>query len=488
MRLQQLILLIFSLLLLTQCRKDEDFTTDSGAKLDFSVDTILYDTIFTTVGSITKRFTVYNRNDLPIRIDRIELIGGQSSSFRINVDGDAGLGFNDVEILGNDSMFVFVEATLDANNAANPLIIEDRIGFLTNGNAQEVLLLAWGQDAYFHRPTPGNFIFGIPYGIVAGQNGACENITWPNDKPHVVFGYAVVDSCSVLNIQEGTTVHFHNNSGMLVWRYAQLNVNGTVNDRVRFLGDRLEPLYDDLPGQWDRIWILDGPTPSQFNHVEIKNALVGIQAETAPFYLGLPTNDALILNNTNIQNCSVAGLLTRNYSVKSDNLLVANAGQSCIAMQGGGTYEFAHTTIGNYWNYEIRQTPAFYITNLYQNALGDIEVKDITSSTFVDGIIWGSNSEEIEYDLDAGGQTDFLFNNYIIRTGQNLNSEPQFTGINSGNNADPDWIDPSVGDYHLEASSPAVDAGSVTYLGGTDLDGNFFCGSIFDLGCYEFCP
>lgn len=490
MRIQHCIILLVSILLLSQCRKDEDFTTDPGAKLSFSMDTIIYDTIFTTVGSVTKRFTVYNRNNRPVRIDRIELVGGQASPFRINVDGDAGTSFQGVEILAEDSMFVFVEATLDANNTANPLIIDDQIAFLTNGNVQEVRLIAWGQDAYFHRPEPGRFIFGIPFGVVAGTGGACENITWPNDKPHVVFGYAVVDSCSVLNIQEGTTVHFHNNSGMLVWRYAQLNVNGTLNDRVRFMGDRLEPLYDDLPGQWDRIWILDNPNnPSQFNHVEIKNSLVGIQAETAPFYLGVPTNtNPLVLNNTNIQNCSVAGLLTRNYSVQSDNLLVANAGQSCVVLQGGGEYTFNHTSIGNYWSFEIRQTPAFYITNLYQNAIGDIEVRDIQNSNFRDGIIWGNNTEEIEYDLDTDGATNFLFSNYIIRTNANLNGEPQFTNINSGNNADPEWVDPDEGNYRLEPTSPAVDAGTQPYLGGLDLDGNFFCGAVFDLGCYEYCP
>lgn len=356
MRLKTLILLSFSLLLLIQCRKDEQFTTDSGARLEFSMDTILYDTIFTTLGSITKRFTVYNRNDRAVKISHIALMGGQASPFRINVDGSSGMSFTDVEILAKDSLFIFVEATLDANNQSNPLIIEDHISFLTNGNQQEVLLVAWGQDAEFHVPVAGNFIFGFPWGFAAGATG-CENITWTNDKPHVVFGYTVVDSCSVLTIEPGTRVHFHNNSGMLVWRYGKLVANGTVNERIKFEGDRLQPLYDDLPGQWDRIWILDGDTPSEFNHVEIKNSLVGLQVETAPWMIGLPTNtDAITINNTNIQNCSAAGLLTRNYNVQSSNLLIANCGQSCLVLQGGGEYHFDHTTLGNYWSYEIRQT------------------------------------------------------------------------------------------------------------------------------------
>ena len=184
-----------TLLALPACRKDAQFTEDR-VELVFSQDTILYDTIFTTVGSITKRFTARNPNDNAVRVD-IALQGGSPSPFRINVDGASGLSFTDVEILGGDSIYIFVEATLDANNANNPFIIEDHILFNTNGAEQDVLLLAWGQDAHFHYPD--QFIQGFPAfsyivgGFDGGGNQICDEVeVWTNDKPHVIYGLSLI--------------------------------------------------------------------------------------------------------------------------------------------------------------------------------------------------------------------------------------------------------------------------------------------------------
>ena len=65
--LTTLILLIFS------CKKPISY---SKSHLTFSTDTVLFDTIFTTLGSTTKRFKVYNPANLPINIEEIELMGG----------------------------------------------------------------------------------------------------------------------------------------------------------------------------------------------------------------------------------------------------------------------------------------------------------------------------------------------------------------------------------------------------------------------------
>src|SRR5690606_17095736 len=151
---------------ITSCKKDIQFTKDH---LDFSHDTLLFDTIFTTVGSTTKWLRVFNHNKQPIKIDEIELMGGSSSPFRINVDGIPTDAIQNVEIPGEDSIFVFVEVTLAVNNQSNPLVISDSIRFRTNGVDQYVNLDVWGQDAYFH------------------VNELVEG-TWMNDKPHVLYG------------------------------------------------------------------------------------------------------------------------------------------------------------------------------------------------------------------------------------------------------------------------------------------------------------
>ncbi|HEX2616690.1 MAG TPA: hypothetical protein VHL57_04055, partial [Flavobacteriales bacterium] len=410
-----LLLLALAALIATGCRKDEQFTDSPSARLDMSEDTVLFDTIFTTVGSITKRFTVHNPNDEAVRVD-IALEGGSHSPFRINVDGTSGLSFNDVEILGGDSVFVFVEATLDANNGSNPMVIEDHIRFNTNSNEQSVLLVAWGQNAHFFYPDhPAG---GFPaYSIIAGLddngNSVCETVDWTNDLPYVIYGYGVVDSCSTLNIHPGVRVYFHGSSGLWVYRYGQIHAEGTPEGHITFQGDRLEPFYADLPGQWDRIWVMEGDNDNSFTHCDIKNALVGIQCETAPWLPNAATSNATLeLKNVSIRNSSAAGILSRNYPINATNLLVADAGQYAVALTGGGEYHFDHTTIANYWDFDLRQEPAFILTN-YVTFGDEVIVHDVQNSTFTNGIIYGSNTNEFTVDMNSLGLGDYTFHHWL---------------------------------------------------------------------------
>ncbi|HRH38054.1 MAG TPA: hypothetical protein PK760_06900, partial [Flavobacteriales bacterium] len=223
--------------LLASCRKDKLFTDDPGAKLTFSQEEVLFDTIFTTVPfSVTKRFRVHNPNSQAVKVD-IALEGGSPSPFRINVDGSAGTQFTDVEILGGDSIYVFVEASLDQSNQNAPLIHEDHILFTTNGNDQRVKLIAWGQDAHFFYPD--HIFQNFPdYSLIAGEdddgNPICETVNWPNDKPYVIYGYAVVDSCSKLTIDPGVRVYVHGGGGLWIYRWGQIEANGEVNNPITF--------------------------------------------------------------------------------------------------------------------------------------------------------------------------------------------------------------------------------------------------------------
>jgi hypothetical protein len=283
------------LLLLPGCRKDRLFTEDPGARLEFSRDTVLFDTVFTQpvagpeIPSVIKRFVARNRNNRAVRVN-IALEGGSPSPYRINVDGVSGTSFTNVEILGGDSVFVFVEATLDQANTNNPLIIEDRILFSTNGNQQQVQLVAWGQNAHYYFPQyfrPGLPPFGIlAGGIDANGNTICETVTWTNDKPYVIYGYAAVDSCSTLIIEPGVRIHVHAGGGFWIYRYGQIKAEGSVDQPITFQGDRLEPFYQELAGQWDRIWINEG-APGQDNvlkHVVVKNASSAYRVRPCPLY------------------------------------------------------------------------------------------------------------------------------------------------------------------------------------------------------------
>ena len=488
--------LVFAILS-SGCRKELQFTEDR-VELDFSQDTVAFDTVFTTLStSVTKRFTVRNPNDQAVKV-HVELQGGAPSPFRINVDGGSGTSFDDLEIYGKDSVFVFVEVLPGAGNVNTPFVVEDHILFNTNGNEQSVLLTAWGQDAVHYQPD--EYVNGYPpFTYIAGgydQNGnqICETVHWTNEKPILLYGYGVVDSCCQLIIDPGTRIHVHGGGGLWVYKYGQVIAEGTQEEHITFQSDRLEPAYADLPGQWDRIWINEGSTgmDQRFDHVDIKNALIGIQCETFPLDPAAPTSDAVLqLNNVSIRNCSAAGILSHNYRITSTNLLVADCGQYCVALTGGGQYHFDHATIANYWSYDVRQTPAFAVTNAYDDITGATQVREILTSTFTNNIIYGGNTNEFQLELDNGAPTDLTFDHLLVRTNEPTNDNTLFPDQGSiYRNQDPAFVAAGEGDLHLKensaarnkATAPSVDA--IFDLDGVDrtIDGEY------DLGCYDYAP
>ena len=258
-----------------------------------STDTLLFDTIFTTIGSTTKHFKCYNNYNGVLKISSLHLAMETNSPYRINVDGKSGVLFEEIELLPGDSIFIFVEVTIDPNGQNLPLVVEDKIIFNTNGNEHQVVLNAWGQDAYFHVNE-----------LVEGQ--------WLNDKPHVIYGVAAVgfpnlDSGKTLSIDPGTIIHGHANSVLYVYK-SSLEVNGTLNDPVVFQQDRMEDylLYpaDSVAGQWRGIYFFQ-PNQSSITHTEIKNAVVGIQIDT------LQNNQFVVLNKVRINNSLYSNLLTQ---------------------------------------------------------------------------------------------------------------------------------------------------------------------------------
>lgn len=478
------------------CRKDELFTDNPGAGLVFTQDTIFFDTVFTTVGTVTKRFTARNPNNEGVHVD-IALEGGTPSPFRINVDGSPGTTFSGVEIPGGDSIYIFVEATLGPGSVNTPFIIEDRIRFSTGSVEQQVLLNAWGQDAHFFRPD--QYVQGFPaFSYIAGGydslgNQVCETVHWTNDKPYVIYGYGVVDSCCTLLIDAGVRVYFHGGGGLWVYRGGNIQANGTAEERITFQGDRLEEMYANLPGQWDRIWINDGPTDNVLNHVEIRNALVGLQPQSWIGTPGQPTSaNRLVLNNVSIRNCSAAGILSENYRIKSTNLLVADCGQYCVALTGGGAYDFNHSTIANYWSYDLRQEPAFILTNTFQDLQGSAQVRPVEAGNFRNGIIYGNNGNEFQLALDDDAPADFLFKNFLFRTDQSTSDATHFEPSTTYRNQDPGFKDPGSGNFHLQDNAYArikgFDPFGLDPEAVNDLDGVLRPSDQSDLGCYTYVP
>lgn len=382
--------------------------TDPTAKLEFSSSSILYDTVFTTVGSVTKTFIVYNRNSQPIKISSIRLGRGTASNFRINVDGTKGVSFSDVEIEGKDSMFVFAEVTVDPNNASSPLIIRDSVVFETNGNMQDVDLEAWGQDAYFYTPT----IF--PADGFPGYSVINCNAVWTNDKPHVIYAYALIAPGCTLTIKDGARVYMHPNAVFYVDSGATLIINGSISQPVTFQGDRLEPQYAEAAGQWNFIQLAKGSKNNSIDWAIIKNGYFGVISDSVNTW----SNPTLKISNTIIKNMSVAALYGRGTFIHGSNCVFANCGQYVAALTIGGKYNFYHCTFANYWSGGTRQLPTLLLSNYYKDVNEIIHPRALDSAFFYNCIVYGdlSSGDELKLDESASAAFNYKFHNCLLKT------------------------------------------------------------------------
>ena len=443
------------------CRK-ENVLTSSKFSIEFSNDTILFDTLFTTIGSTTKYFKFYNNNSGTLNVSSIGLAGGTQSPFRINVDGASGINFNDIEIKSGDSMFVFVEVTIDPNQNNLPLIVEDSILFNTNGNVEKVVLNAWGQDAYFH------------------VNELVEG-TWSNDKPHVIYGIAAVgyptlDSNKTLIIEAGTKVHGHANATLYVYK-SSLVVNGTVNSPVVFQQDRTEDylLYsaDSSSGQWRGIYLYD-PKVSFLKNAEIKNATIGLQIDTNS------NNETVTLDKLKVNNSLYANILTQGANVMATNCLFGSSNNFSAFISFGGNVSFEHCTFSNYWNYS-RNSPAFVFKNYYESIDDNLIFRPFNQADFKNCIFYGSTENEFYLDTLENFNTTAVFTNSIIKIDTALDNQTVFN--NCFVNQEPYFKDPYFWNFDISDSSNAINNGTNSTLF-EDLLGRPRTVPN-DLGCYE---
>lgn len=483
-----LVTMIFS-----SCRKDDEIGTSPAYKLSFSADTLIFDTVFATIGSTTRYLKVFNRNDKKVNISRIYLANGENSQYKINIDGIGTSSMNDLEIESGDSIFIFVKVTIDPNNQNSPFIVEDSILFETNGNTQDVDLAAWGQNAHYYVGNKMLEGLSYPYTIIAEEN---EIVTWEDDKPYIIYGWGVVDSAARLIIGPGVNVYFHQNSGLWIYRGGNLRVNGEKDSLVTFQGDRLETEYQDLPGQWDRIWINEGSDAHIINYAVIKNSFIGIHTEPLVNEQSNLTS-ALILNNTIIQSASNWGLYSYAYQIISANTVISNcaAYAACLV---GGAYDFRQCTFANYWTQTVRLDPSVLrLSNTISFQLSDGSVYTLASplaeAYFGNCILYGNLDEEIDSINDSQYDFNFKFDHCVLKTQLKMNNPEYY--YNSLRNIDPKFIDYSVQNYRLDTLSPMIDAGNPDVIINSplditfDLDGNPRNQDIApDLGAYEYKP
>ncbi|WP_241077715.1 hypothetical protein [Flavimarina sp. Hel_I_48] len=414
---------------MSSCRDDFESTASTG-NLEFSRDTVYLDTVFTNVGSSTYTLKVYNRGNSLINIPTLGLARGEESRYRLNVDGRPGKFFNDVEILPRDSIFIFIETTLDYNtftNDSTSLLYTDAITFDNGANEQHVELVTLVQDAVFLFPKRD--ANGVKETLSLGESSKGEELlvegflleddelTFTNEKPYVIYGYAAVGTEKTLTIEAGARVHFHEDSGIIVGNNGSLKVNGSqsqdtlkMENQVIFEGDRLEPLYTDVPGQWGTIWLTAGSKNNEIHNATIKNATIGVLVDSNAGN-GIPT---LAINNTQIYNSSNIGLLAQTATVTGENLVINNAGISALSLALGGSYTFKHATIVNYLQQGFRQAAALQISNFVPTEAGALAA-DLKQAKFINCVISGNRSEELQLQAVEQAAFNYTFTNCLLR-------------------------------------------------------------------------
>ena len=471
---------LFMMSIMVSCEKDP---IDHSPKvmLEFSQDTVFFDTVFTSLGSVTLPLIIHNRGDNRISISSIRLAGGGSSFYRMNVDGDPVFEAKDVEIAANDSLYIFCRVTVDPTDTRNPYVVSDSIIFETNGNIQDVNLVAWGQNV--HYILADSYIPGFPkYKIIAHEG---ETTVWTADRPYVIYGFAVVDSTGRLEIQRGAKIHFHNNSGLWIYKGGTLKVKGSPDAPVIFQGDRLEEFYKNLPGQWDRIWINEGSVNNEIDYAIIRNGFIGLQLETLQEQMG----NQLILSNTRIENMTGYGLLTRFYNLTAFNNVVTECGQYLAAFTWGGYYDIRHCTFANYWSTSVRVTPAIVLNNFAVDQ-DDVVYPFEFQGYFGNNVFDGRNEDELLIQGDAGAPFNYRLDHCLLKTVQDISNPEHFTQCLV--NQDSLYLDLFNGNYQPDTLSPLVDRGNPAVLTESffDLSRDIIEGnrekSLPDIGAYEF--
>ncbi len=467
---------------------DESFTADPADQPAFSTDTLAFDTVLTEINTVTRFFKVYNPHDEFLRIDDVRIAGAHPDFFRINVDGRPGPVVRDVEIPARDSIYVFVEALIDPDQpeSVSPFIIEASVSFTTLGVDQQVLLVAYGQNAnYLPGPDQPNRISLL----------TCDlgTVTWDDPRPYVLYGTLLIDSCTLV-LPPGARLYVHGgiaNNAIGIYQdgliYTLPNgrfvADGTVERPVIIRDDRTEPDYE---GTWAGLRFGPESGPHTLRHARISQGIVGIYADS--------------LSRVSIDHCQVfntggPGFLARHaFATVSNSLFYGNDGQA-VALTYGGQYTLDHCTLANFGNgAEALLMNNFFCIDpplcsegIFLNPL-DVTVRN--------SIMVGSSTDEC-WIVDAASNDpsmlQIIMQHNLVMVDDLLGPSYYpgfFTDIcnpcTEWSTQDPLFLDLFKDDYHLDTMSVAIGKG-VPLPGLTDdLDGKPRDPVMPDLGCYEF--
>lgn len=441
------------------CTKDT-IITGADAIVFTSADTLHFGTLFNGTGSATQSFKIYNPNNQKLVIASINLGGGATSGFSINVNGMAATSFTNIEIAAKDSIYVFAKANITTGNTAEPRLVRDSIIVNYNTNKALIQLDAVGLNARF-----------------LNNAHITQDSSFTNDLPIVINGTLTINKNSLLTIERGTKIYCHSDARITVEGSLQALGEAEEINRIVFTGDRLDDYYKDLPGSWPGIYFAESSTNNQLNYTTVTNATTAID-------INLPAENAqtkLDMLGCVISNAAEAGIRAVNTSINATNCLINNCG-SVVQIHAGGNYHFIHCTLAAYNTpYLAHENPALVMDNIDGNTQAFA-----LDARFINCIVYGDDgfvNDEISITQNGNLPFSVSVENGLCKTIQPaqgsftnciFNTDPQFMAIDYANN---------IYSFRLQPTSPAVNAGlTATVL--TDITGKARDANP-DIGCYE---
>jgi hypothetical protein len=473
---------LLSLILLssvTSCTENLNFSTSTADKLTFSTDTVRFDTVFTSIGSSTRQFKIYNHSTKPLNISSIELKGAATSGFSVVVDGQRGPNFTNIEIGAKDSIFVFVEVKVNPQNQNSPISIVDSLVFLTNGNQQRIRFEAIGQNVR----------------ILRGKTFDTST-TLTGELPYLVYDSIIVAKGAKLTIEPGVKLYFHNKAFCRI--DGQISSKGTVGQPVLFRADRMDYMLPDLPfdlytGQWRGVSISTDSYDNEMEYTQIRNGQYGLQLDSAA-----AIQTKIRLTNCKFNNVTGIVLSAFNCKMEANGCEFSNGGSDVVKLLGG-FYTFTHCTLMSAFPFSSYNSPsALHLTNYkITSAAKPItwDNKPLTQATFNNCIIYGNRYAEIFLDNQPNGYPiqdnpfNYHFDHCLFKDSGTddadfvesvWNKDPKFLNVNND--------DKFIYDLRLDSLSGAIDKANPDFVANSLFDMNGISRRADgkpDIGAYE---
>lgn len=400
-------------LLAAACSDYESFSDNPGFRLEFSQDTIAFDTLISTIPSSTKTLYAFNNNGNGMRITTIQLEGGAKSLFRVNVDGRylADGIWHDFEVLKHDSLVIRIEMTPPEVGTTEPLYFQDKLHFLLENGAQQTVVLSGGSiDAYIQR---GGLIID-------------EDMSLLTDKAYVIYDSLVVNPGVTLTLTEGTRLMFHDKAALHV--YGRLLVEGTLEKPVVLRGDRMDHmfdylLYDNTPSRWEGVIIHHGSFGNVLTYCDLHSSLFGIICEDTEEVKPDETNPSVTLDCCILHNIGGDGLQFNNCVSKVTNTQISNTLGHTVNLNGG-IHEFVYCTLAQFYPFVANRGDGLHLVS---SADGD-EYGLLRRAHFINCVITGYGEDVIMGEnIPQDGSCDYLLHHCFLNTPP-VDDEEHFVG------------------------------------------------------------